>query len=103
MKKITYKERATFYIQEVKKDYKKIIDLYTGTDTEVRMLLIDALKAGVILIKSGIYTYGDYVNLGVTENAAIAWLKQQGNAKLVAEINSETYPEYNKVEKTTKK
>ena len=24
MKKITYKERATFYIQEVKKDYKKI-------------------------------------------------------------------------------
>ena len=24
MKKITYKERATFYIQEVNKDYKKI-------------------------------------------------------------------------------
>ena len=38
-----------------------------------------------------------------TENAAIAWLKQQGNAKLVVEITSETYPDYNKVEKPNNK
>ena len=97
-----YSDVEDYLLSIAEKTPNKIIDLYTGTDTEVRMLLIDALKAGVILIKSGIYTYGDYVNLGVTENAAIAWLKQQGNAKLIAEINAETYPEYNKVEKTTK-
>jgi hypothetical protein len=98
-----YSDVEDYLLSIAEKTPNKIIDLYTGTDTEVRMLLIDALKAGVILIKSGIYTYGDYVNLGVTENAAVAWLKQQGNAKLVAEINSETYPDFNKVEKPTSK
>ena len=94
-----YSDVEDYLLSIAEKTPNKIIDLYTGTDTEIRMLLIDSIKKGVILIKNGIYTYGDYINLGVTENAALAWLKQQGNQKLVTEINSETYPEYNKIEK----
>jgi len=97
-----YSDVEDYLLNIAEKQPQKVIDLYTGTDTEVRMLLIDALKSGVLLIKNGIYTYGDYVHLGVTENAAISWLKQQTNQKLVIEIQKETYPEYNKVDKTEK-
>ncbi len=97
-----YSDVEDYLLNIAEKQPQKVIDLYTGTDTEVRMLLIDALKKGVILIKAGIYTYGDFVSLGVTENASIAWLKQQTNQKLVVEIQNETYPEYAKVEKPVK-
>ena len=73
----------------------KIINCYTGGDMQVRMLFIEARDAGVIFKKSGMYLYGeDGKNiLGTTDDAAVDWLKQPRNAKIVAQIRKETYPE----------
>jgi uncharacterized protein YeeX (DUF496 family) len=71
----------------------KIIDLYTGSDTEIRMLFIDACAKGIIRKKDGVYLYGDTVGLGVTDDACIIFMKQKENQKIVELIKKETYPE----------
>ena len=82
-----------FLIGYAEKYPQKIIDLYTGSDTSIRMLLIDAINKGVIVQKSGIYMYGDRINMGITDDATVVWLKQKENQKFVELIKRDTYPE----------
>lgn len=88
-----------FLLEYAAKAPNKIIDLYTGSDTEVRMLFIDALNKHVIVKKDGIYLYGDSIGLGVTDDATIIWMKQPENKKVVEMIKKQTYPELYKTEK----
>ena len=83
-----------FLLEYAKRAPNKIIDLYTGSDTELRMLFIDACDKGVIRKKDGVYMYGETVGLGVTDDAVIIWLKEAGNKKVVEMIKRETYPEF---------
>ena len=93
-----------FLINYAEKYPQKIIDLYTGTDTTLRMLFIDSLNKGVIVQKSGIYMYGDRINIGITDDACITWCKQPENQKFVELIKRDTYPElYQAEDKTNKK
>ena len=73
----------------------KIINCYTGGDMQLRMLFIEAREAGVILKKNGLYLYGEdgKVTLGATDNAVIEWMKASKNAKTLAMIRKDTYPE----------
>ena len=73
----------------------KIINCYTGGDMQLRMLFIEAREAGVILKKNGLYLYGEdgKVTLGATDNAVIEWMKTSKNAKTLAMIRKDTYPE----------
>lgn len=82
-----------FLINYAERFPQKIIDLYTGTDTALRMLLIDALNKGIIIQKSGLYLYGDKITLGITDDACVIWMKQLENQKVVELIKKETYPE----------
>lgn len=82
-----------FLLNYADKFPQKIIDLYTGTDVTLRMLLIDALQKGVIVQKNSLYLYGDKIAMGVTDDSVIIWMKQQENAKFVELIKKETYPE----------
>lgn len=74
------------------KEPEKIIDLYTGSDTQLRILLLDALDKHVILNRSGLFYYADTI-LGSAELAVINWFKQANNKTLVDTIKAECYPE----------
>lgn len=82
-----------FLVNYAERYPQKIIDLYTGSDTTIRMMLIDSLNKGVIVQKGGIYMYGDRIALGVTDDSVVIWMKQPENQKVVELIKKETYPE----------
>jgi hypothetical protein len=82
-----------FLVRQAEKDPQKIINLYTGQDTSVRILFIQAKKKRIIYIKDKLYIYGNDIILGATEDAAIAWLKDPRNQKVVEYIQKDTFPE----------
>lgn len=71
----------------------KIIDLYTGTDTSLRLMFIDAKDKKVIYIKNKLYLYGDNIVLGATDDAVIAWMREPKNARVLELIKKDTYPD----------
>ena len=76
------------------KDPNKIINLYTGGDIALRLLLIDAKEKRVIYIKNKLYLYGDNIVLGATDDAALAWMKDPKNMQVLELIKKDTYPDY---------
>ena len=74
------------------KEPEKIIDLYTGSDTQLRILLLDALDKNVIINKNGLFYYADTI-LGSGEIAVVNWFKQSTNKTLLETIKAECYPE----------
>lgn len=74
------------------KDPKLVIDLYTGTDTALKLMLIDAKDKNIIRNEKGILMYGD-TTLGTTDDAAIMFLKNPVNKLMFDGIRDETYPE----------
>jgi len=69
-----------YLLQVAEQDPDKIISLYTGGDTAVRLLFIEAREKHVILRKNKLYIYGDNTILGATDEAAILFLKEPKNA-----------------------
>lgn len=103
MRNMSDNDVLEFLIEIAKKDPQKIINLYTGTDTALRITVIDAKEKHVIVSKNKVYMYGDIV-LGTTDDAVITFLGQPKNAKLLELITRETYPELeSKKEKKGKK
>lgn len=102
MKSAPDNEVTDFLINYAEKHPQKIIDVYTGTDTELRLLFIDAKDRHVIVVKNKVYMYGDDVVLGTTDDAVIAFLSQAKNAKLLELIIRDTYPEMESKKKTKK-
>ena len=94
-----------FLIKKAEKDPESIIDLYTGSDTQLRLLLIDAVDAKVILVRDRVYMY-DTTILGASDKAAISWMKQPKNQRILELIRKDTYPHLyvdKEEEKTTNK
>lgn len=81
-----------YLLQIAERDPEKIINLYTGGDTSVRLLFIEAREKNVILYKNKIYTYADTV-LGATDDAVILFLKDPKNANLYKLIKRDTFPD----------
>ena len=82
-----------YLLQVADRDPEKIINLYTGGDTAVRLLFIEARDKNIILYKNKLYTYADNVVLGATDDAAILFLKDPKNANVYKLIKQDTYPE----------
>ena len=74
-------------------DPDKIISLYTGGDTAIRLLFIEARDKHVINYKNKLYIYADNVVLGASDEAAILYLKDPKNANVYKLIKQDTYPE----------
>lgn len=83
-----------FLLRVAKDEPQKIINLYSGIDTTLRLLLIEARDKNVIRIKNKVYLYGDDIVLGTTDDAVIAWMKDPKNHKLLELIKKDTYPDY---------
>lgn len=88
-----------YLLQVAERDPEKIINIYTGGDTAVRLLFIEARDKNVILYKNKLYTYADNVVLGATDDAAILFLKDPKNANVYKLIKQDTYPELMKTSK----
>jgi hypothetical protein len=82
-----------YLIQIAEKDPDKIIKLYTGSDTALRIALVDARDKGVIYVKDKMYWYGDTTLLGGTDEAVITWMRNPKNKKLFELIKRDTYPD----------
>lgn len=72
----------------------KIKTLYTGEDSHIRLLLLDAIDKYVIRFKDKLYQYGESHILGASQEAVIIWFKNPANKRLADMIKQETYPEY---------
>ncbi len=82
-----------YLLQVADRDPEKIINIYTGGDTSIRLLFIEARDKHVILYKNKLYTYADNVVLGATDEAAILFLKDPKNANVLKLIKRDTYPD----------
>ena len=82
-----------YLLQVAETDPQKIINLYTGGDTSVRLLFVEARDKHVIKYKDKLYTYADNVVLGASDEAAILFLKDPKNAGVYKLIKQDTYPE----------
>ena len=88
-----------FLTQTAEKDPEKIIALYTGDDISLRILFMEAKDKRIIILKNKVYTYGDNVVLGATDEAVLNWMKDPVNQNVLNLIRRETYPEYFQKEK----
>ena len=82
-----------YLLQVADKDPEKIIGLYTGGDTSIRLLFVEARDKNIILYKNKLYIYADNVVLGASDEAAILFLKDPKNANILKLIKRDTYPE----------
>jgi hypothetical protein len=82
-----------FLIEIAERDPQKIINLYTGDDMHLRLLLIDAIQKRTIIVKNKLYTYSDSIVMGASEDAVLTWMKQPNNAKVLDLIKKDTHPE----------
>lgn len=94
-----------FLCQRADKNPDEIINLYTDGDTKLRLLVLDAKKAHIIIRKDGLFMYGESI-LGATDDSIVMYLKNPTNKAIFDALKVETYPEYVtavKEKKTTKK
>lgn len=84
-----------YLLSIAEKTPEKIIDCYTGGDMKLRILFIEAREKGVLVKKQGVFVYGEdgKVILGATDDAVIEWMKASKNAKTLALIRKDTYPD----------
>ena len=75
------------------KDPKQIIELYTSSDSALRLLFIDAVDKAIVRKAHGLYVYGESA-LGATDDAVITFLKTPTNKGLLDMIKNEVYPDY---------
>lgn len=92
MKSAPDSEVTDFLLKVANKEPKKIINLYTGTDTALRLLLIEAKERKVIIVKNKVYMYNEEP-LGITDDAVIAYFQNPKNSKMLDLITRDTYPE----------
>lgn len=70
-----------------------IIELYTGQDTQLRLLLVEASEKNIIRKVNGVFMYGD-ISLGVTDDSVILFWKDPANKQILDMIKNETFPDY---------
>lgn len=82
-----------YLIQIAERNPEKIINIYTGGDTAVRLLFMEARDRHIINYKDRLYYYSDNVVLGASDEAAISFLKDPKNKNIYNLIKKDTYPE----------
>lgn len=71
-----------------------IVEMYTGTDTHLRLLLLDALDKKIIYNRDKLFYYGESIILGASDSAVINFFKNPDNKRIFDLIKDETYPEF---------
>lgn len=82
-----------YLLTQAEKIPEKIIELYTGTDTKIRLLLLEAKKKNVVVQKSGIWYYADDIVLGGSLDTAVKFLANPENIQVKEMVQNDTFPE----------
>ncbi len=91
-----------YLYSRAEKNPQEIIDLYTGSDQAIKLLIIDAKDNKVIVNQSGIWMFSETM-LGATDEAIIMYLKNPDNQTILEQIRDLTYPDMVIKKTTTKK
>ena len=81
-----------YLYQKAEKNPNLIIDIYTSADQALKLLLIEAKQKNIIRTQSGVLMYSDTA-LGVTDEAAILFLKDSKNKAIYDSIVYEVWGE----------
>lgn len=90
-----------YLYSRAEKNPHEIIDLYTGSDQALKLLIIDAKDKKIITNQSGIWMFSETL-LGATDEAIIMYLKNPDNQKIYESIKSLVYPDMIKRETANK-
>lgn len=82
-----------YLYSRAEKNPNEIIELYTGSDQALKLLVIDAKEKRVLVLENGIWMFGDTM-VGVNDDAVILYLKNPDNKALLDNIKALTYPEF---------
>lgn len=93
MKNAPFSDAKDYLLQEADKHPQKIIDLYTGQDSGIQLMLLDAKERGVINKINGWWMYGD-TNLGATDEAMLTFFKTPMNKSIFDALKKHVYPEF---------
>lgn len=93
MKNAPSPDVEAFLYEIAEKTPDKIINLYTNSDTALKLMFIDARDKNVIIKNNGVYEYGETV-LGATEDAVLFFFKLPNNKRIVDLIKYQVYPEF---------
>lgn len=93
MKNAPFTDAQDYLLQEADKHPSRIIDLYTGQDSGLQLLLLDAKEKGILVKKNGWFMYGE-TNLGANDDAVITFLKTPLNKPILDALKLHVYPEY---------
>lgn len=85
-------EITEYLITFAEREPQKVIDLYTGGDMHLRLLLMEAKAKKIIVRKQKVFMYEDTI-LGATDDAALSWMKNPSNVKILELIKADTYPD----------
>lgn len=95
MKNAPFTDAQDMLLQEAEKRPMKVIDLYTGQDTGIQLLILDAKEKGILRKVNGWYMYGD-TNMGATDEAVLTFLKTPMNKPTFDAFRNHVYPEFAK-------
>ena len=93
MKNAPFTDAQDYLLEEADKHPDKVIDLYTGQDTGLQLLLLEGREKNIINKVNGWLMYGD-TNLGATDEAAVIFLKSPMNKKIFEALKRHVFPEY---------
>ena len=86
-------DAQAYLLETADKTPDRIIDLYTGQDSGLQLLLLDAKEKNIIRKVNGWFMYGD-TNLGATDEAVIMFLKTPMNKPMLDALKRHVYPEF---------
>ena len=93
MKNAPFSDAKDLLLQEADKHPQKIIDLYTGQDSGIQLMLLDAKEQNIIRKVNGWWMYGE-TNLGATDEAMLTFFKTPMNKPIFDALKKHVYPQF---------
>ena len=93
MRNAPFADAQAYLLETADKTPDRIIDLYTGQDSGLQLLLLDAKEKNVIQKVNGWFMYGE-TNLGATDDAVVMFLKSPMNKPILDALKKHIYPEF---------
>ena len=84
---------AEYLYVRAEKNPDEIIELYTSSDMQLKLLVIDGTDRRVFVKKNGLFMYGETM-LGASDDAMIMFFKDPKNKRILDMAKYEVYPEY---------
>lgn len=93
MRNAPFTDAQAFLLEKATNSPETVIDLYTGQDTGLQLLILDAKERNVLRKVNGWFMYGD-TNMGANEDAVLTFLKTPMNKPILDAFKAHVYPEY---------